>query len=330
MLAAGIRTFAVTDHDTVAAVDAVRSAAEAARLTCVAGIEITAVEAGRDVHILGYFVDPSDPALGQFLTAQRLDRRRRVSEILERLRSAGVSLDADRLRAELVRRGAPAHIADRLVRVYGSTASAVWSLAEDDAEQALSHFERVQLASPRYPGLPNELGRLIDPAVRGGAGALAHRFALVPVVAEVYAPDKGPPSRDLARQWAAECGGLGLFGQGGRRHQPVADEESEGLDRDPDIAFKAFHLACDPVEAPRQGRAATQVFFGATVTYANGRGEERTITIVGVDEVALDKGHVSWISPIAKALLKAEEGDVVKMRTPQGVEEIEIVSVTYA
>ena len=50
----------------------------------------------------------------------------------------------------------------------------------------------------------------------------------------------------------------------------------------------------------------------------------------GVDEVALDKGHVSWISPIAKALLKAEEGDVVKMRTPQGVEEIEIVSVTYA
>ena len=52
--------------------------------------------------------------------------------------------------------------------------------------------------------------------------------------------------------------------------------------------------------------------------------------LVGVDEVALDKGHVSWISPIAKALLKAEEGDVVKMRTPQGVEEIEIVSVTYA
>jgi transcription elongation factor GreB len=72
-----------------------------------------------------------------------------------------------------------------------------------------------------------------------------------------------------------------------------------------------------------------QIFFGATVTYANGRGAERTITIVGVDEVALDKGHVSWISPIAKALLKAEEGDVVKMRTPTGVEEIEIVKVSY-
>lgn len=83
------------------------------------------------------------------------------------------------------------------------------------------------------------------------------------------------------------------------------------------------------VDAARRGRTE-QIFFGATVTYANGRGEERTITIVGVDEVALDKGHVSWLSPIAKALLKAEEGDVVKMRTPQGVEEIEIVSVTYA
>jgi transcription elongation factor GreB len=72
-----------------------------------------------------------------------------------------------------------------------------------------------------------------------------------------------------------------------------------------------------------------QVFFGATVTYANAKGDERTIKIVGVDEVELDKGHVSWISPIAKALLRSEEGDVVKMRTPAGIEDIEIVKVTY-
>jgi transcription elongation factor GreB len=65
------------------------------------------------------------------------------------------------------------------------------------------------------------------------------------------------------------------------------------------------------------------------VTCANGRGEERTIKIVGVDEVELAKGHVSWISPIARALLRAEEGDVVKMRTPQGIEELEIVKVRY-
>ena len=77
-------------------------------------------------------------------------------------------------------------------------------------------------------------------------------------------------------------------------------------------------------------RAKTdQVFFGATVTTANEKGEERTIKIVGVDEVDLAKGHVSWISPIAKALLRAEEGDVVKLRTPVGVEELEIVKVEY-
>ncbi|HEV7547875.1 MAG TPA: GreA/GreB family elongation factor, partial [Reyranella sp.] len=62
---------------------------------------------------------------------------------------------------------------------------------------------------------------------------------------------------------------------------------------------------------------------------ANSRDEERTVKIVGVDEVDLAKGHVSWISPIAKALLRAEQGDVVKLRTPAGVEELEIVKVEY-
>ena len=65
------------------------------------------------------------------------------------------------------------------------------------------------------------------------------------------------------------------------------------------------------------------------MTCANARDEERTVKIVGVDEVDLNKGHVSWISPIAKALLRAYEGDVVKMRTPGGIEDIEIVKVTY-
>ena len=95
------------------------------------------------------------------------------------------------------------------------------------------------------------------------------------------------------------------------------------------VRYLSKRLAnADVVDGAKRAKT-DQVFFGATVTYANAKGDERTITIVGVDEVALDKGHVSWISPIAKALLKAEEGDVVKMRTPTGVEEIEIVSVTY-
>jgi len=95
------------------------------------------------------------------------------------------------------------------------------------------------------------------------------------------------------------------------------------------VRYLSKRLANSEVVDPTRRGKTDQVFFGATVTYANGRGEERTITIVGVDEVELDKGHVSWISPIAKALLRAEEGDVVKMRTPQGIEEIEILRVRY-
>jgi transcription elongation factor GreB len=72
-----------------------------------------------------------------------------------------------------------------------------------------------------------------------------------------------------------------------------------------------------------------QVFFGATVTTANAQDKERTVKIVGVDEVDLKKGHVSWISPIAKALMRAHEGDVVNLRTPAGIEELEIVKVRY-
>jgi transcription elongation factor GreB len=95
------------------------------------------------------------------------------------------------------------------------------------------------------------------------------------------------------------------------------------------VRYLSKRLANAEVVDPAKRGRTDQVFFGATVTYANGKGEERTVTIVGVDEVALEKGHVSWISPIARALLKAEEGDVVKMRTPAGVEEIEIVRVDY-
>jgi transcription elongation factor GreB len=95
------------------------------------------------------------------------------------------------------------------------------------------------------------------------------------------------------------------------------------------VRYLSKRLANAEVVDPTKRTRTDQVFFGATVTYANGRGEERTIKIVGVDEVELDKGHVSWISPIAKALLKAEEGDVVKMRTPQGVDEIEVIEVRY-
>lgn len=72
-----------------------------------------------------------------------------------------------------------------------------------------------------------------------------------------------------------------------------------------------------------------QVFFGARVTYVNGTGEERSVHIVGIDEVDPANGQISWISPVARALLKARNGDVVTLRTPAGTEELEIVAVTY-
>ena len=78
-----------------------------------------------------------------------------------------------------------------------------------------------------------------------------------------------------------------------------------------------------------QQKNQQQVFFGATVTYANEKGKKRTIRIVGVDETRLDQGEVSWVSPIARALLKASEGDVVKVRTPNGLEKVEVVKISY-
>ncbi|MEI2415074.1 transcription elongation factor GreB [Orrella sp. JC864] len=72
-----------------------------------------------------------------------------------------------------------------------------------------------------------------------------------------------------------------------------------------------------------------QVFFGATVTYLDRAGQEHTVTIVGVDEAEPLAGKISWISPVARALIKAREGDTVTLRTPAGIDELEIVQVSY-
>jgi len=77
------------------------------------------------------------------------------------------------------------------------------------------------------------------------------------------------------------------------------------------------------------GRETDQVFFGATVTVEDRNGQQRSVTIVGLDEVDASRGRVSWISPIAKALLKAREGDRVTLRSPGGSEELEIREVRY-
>src|SRR6202521_2610972 len=84
----------------------------------------------------------------------------------------------------------------------------------------------------------------------------------------------------------------------------------------------------DP-EAPRSGQAATHVFFGATVRYANAAGTERVVSVVGLDEVDLNRNHISWMSPLARALMKSGPGDRVVLYAPGSTEQLQILEVRY-
>ena len=95
------------------------------------------------------------------------------------------------------------------------------------------------------------------------------------------------------------------------------------------VRFLSKRLEIAEVVDPGQRTNFDQIFFGATVTYARDDGSEHTLSIVGVDEADVDKGQVSWISPIARALLKARVGDTVEIRTPAGRETIEVVDIRY-
>ncbi len=95
------------------------------------------------------------------------------------------------------------------------------------------------------------------------------------------------------------------------------------------IRFLTKRLDVAEVADPSVHFGHDQVFFGATVTYLNRRDEERTITIKGIDEVDSLAGEVSWVSPIARALLKARVGDELQLMTPGGLEQIEVIAVSY-
>lgn len=95
------------------------------------------------------------------------------------------------------------------------------------------------------------------------------------------------------------------------------------------IRFLTKRLDCAEVVDPAAQQNRDQVFFGATVTYINSAGDEVTVTIVGVDEVDPLAGKISWISPVARALLKAREGDVVRVMTPAGPDDLEVVEIRY-
>lgn len=95
------------------------------------------------------------------------------------------------------------------------------------------------------------------------------------------------------------------------------------------LRFLTKRLDIAEVVDPSAHHGCEQVFFGATVTYANARGEEKTITIKGIDESDSLAGEVSWISPIARTLLKSRVGDELQLVTPVGVERIEVLEVSY-
>lgn len=177
---AGITVMAVTDHDTVAGIDRAEAAAAARGIRLIPGIEITAVEDGRDVHVLGYFFDRAHRPLADFLDAQRADRRRRVREMTARLAALGMPID---LEAVLARQGAHAvgrpAIADALVRAgYVATRTEAFDrfLGNDGAAFVPRQGAAVAavvgvireaggLASIAHPGLHRDLAlieRLVD------------------------------------------------------------------------------------------------------------------------------------------------------------------------
>ena len=95
------------------------------------------------------------------------------------------------------------------------------------------------------------------------------------------------------------------------------------------IRFLTKRLEIAEVTDPSVHHGQVQIFFGATVTYEDEEGLQRTVTIMGIDEADNMQSQVSWISPIARALLRTSVGDVARLNTPAGMQDIEIIAVTY-
>ena len=95
------------------------------------------------------------------------------------------------------------------------------------------------------------------------------------------------------------------------------------------IRFLTQRLEIAQISNPSLHHGSDQVFFGATVTYAQAGGAEHSVTILGVDEAETGLGQISWISPVARALLKSRVGDEVNLVTPNGVQQLEVLNVNY-
>ena len=136
---------------------------------------------------------------------------------------------------------------------------------------------------------------------------------------------KERPAVTKVVQWAASNGDRSENAdyQYGKRRLRQIDSRIRFLGKRIDAAE-----VVDP-EARRSAQAAERVFFGATVRFSNGKGEEREVHIVGADEVDLNRNYISWVSPLARALIKSKEGDRVTLRAPGGIEQLEVLEVRY-
>jgi transcription elongation factor GreB len=138
----------------------------------------------------------------------------------------------------------------------------------------------------------------------------------------LYLIDKERPDLVKVISWAASNGDRSENGDyiyGKRRLREI----------DKRIRFLTQRLDAAVVVDPANRESSEQIFFGATVTYANENGTEHTVSIVGIDEANVSRGLISWISPLAKSLLKSKKGDVVLHQSPSGTEELEITEVRY-
>ena len=160
-------------------------------------------------------------------------------------------------------------------------------------------------AAPRNYITPSGLQRLRD----------EHKFLL----------NKERPAVTQVVAWAAGNGDRSENAdyQYGKRRLREIDRRIRFLGKRIDAA-----QIVDP-EAPRDGRAATHVFFGATVRYATAAGTERVVSVVGADEVDLDRNYISWLSPLARSLMKSGVGDRVVLHAPGGTEHLQILEVRY-
>jgi predicted metal-dependent phosphoesterase TrpH len=232
--AAGLRTIAVTDHDTLAGLDLAEAAARRARIGFVRGIEITAVHDGRDVHVLGYYVDAPDQAFLSFLAEQRRDRRRRVTEMLARLEALGAPLDAatvfdesdsaheraigrPALARALVQAGHAASVNDAFDRFLGNRGAAFVPRRGAAPAAVVGHLVRIgAIVALAHPGKTRR-DELLPELAQAGMAAL-----------EVYHPDHDPA--DVAR-YADLARALGLLPTGGSDYHGPDSGRAESLGR---------------------------------------------------------------------------------------------------